>query len=408
MKPVLAGMRVVEGSAFIAAPLGGMTLAQLGADVIRFDPLAGGLDYGRWPLDNKGNSLFWAGLNKGKRSIRIDLASEEGRQLATSLITAPHQGPCSDGLFLSNFPARGWLDHERLASLREDLIFVNVLGDRHGGSAVDYTVNCAVGFTHITGPEGVEAPVNAVLPAWDNITGQMAAVALLAAERHRQRTGEGQYVSLALKDVALATAGHLGNLAEVELMGRDRARYGNYLYGAFGRDFRTADGRRVMLVGLTSRQWRSLIEAVDDPDGLADLRRLVGNDLKEEGQRFRARELIADWIGPWVAQQGYASLVDKLERCKVCWGPYQTFSQLMDEDPDCSLDNPLFESVEQPGVGSYLMPGSPLYFSANERLPVEPAPLLGGNTDEVLGEVLGLAAHEIGVLHDRGVIAGPD
>ena len=72
---ILAGMSIVEGSAFIAAPLGGMTLAQLGADVIRYDPIGGGLDYGRWPLAPNGASLFWAGMNKGKRSIRLDLRS---------------------------------------------------------------------------------------------------------------------------------------------------------------------------------------------------------------------------------------------------------------------------------------------------------------------------------------------
>ena len=72
-------MRVVEGSAFVAAPLGGMTLAQIGADVIRFDQIGGGLDYGRWPLAEDGQSLFWAGMNKGKRSIQLDLRREEGR-----------------------------------------------------------------------------------------------------------------------------------------------------------------------------------------------------------------------------------------------------------------------------------------------------------------------------------------
>ena len=74
-------MTVVEGSAFVAAPLGGMTLAQLGADVIRFDQIGGGLDYGRWPLAVGGDSLFWAGLNKGKRSIEVDMRSERGREL---------------------------------------------------------------------------------------------------------------------------------------------------------------------------------------------------------------------------------------------------------------------------------------------------------------------------------------
>ena len=81
--------RVVEGSAFVAAPLGGLTLAQLGADVIRFDTIGGGLDYQRWPVTDDGVSLYWAGLNKGKRSIAIDLSRPEGRELATALITAP-------------------------------------------------------------------------------------------------------------------------------------------------------------------------------------------------------------------------------------------------------------------------------------------------------------------------------
>ena len=81
MNGILEGMRVVEGSAYVAAPLGGMTLAQLGADVIRFDPIGGGLDRTRWPVNEEGTSLFWAGLNKGKRSIQVDLRSERGREV---------------------------------------------------------------------------------------------------------------------------------------------------------------------------------------------------------------------------------------------------------------------------------------------------------------------------------------
>src|SRR5215813_7374698 len=98
MNGILSGLRVIEGSAFVAAPLGGMTLAQLGADVIRFDQLGGGLDYQRWPLADNGASLFWAGLNKGKRSLEIDLRSDDGRELVTACIAAA-------GAFLTNFPA---------------------------------------------------------------------------------------------------------------------------------------------------------------------------------------------------------------------------------------------------------------------------------------------------------------
>src|SRR5689334_23909465 len=106
---ILSGLRVVEGSAFVAAPLGGMTLAQLGADVIRFDQIGGGLDYGRWPLAPSGTSLYWTGLNKGKRSIAVDLRSKEVQELLTALVCAP--GP-EAGIFLTNFPARGWMSDE--------------------------------------------------------------------------------------------------------------------------------------------------------------------------------------------------------------------------------------------------------------------------------------------------------
>ena len=126
MTGILAGMRVVEGSAFVAAPLGGMTLAQLGADVIRFDPIGGGLDATRWPVTADGKSLFWAGLNKGKRSIAVDLRSPRGKELLTELITAPGDDA---GLFLTNFPAAGWLDFNKLTSRRPDLIVVNIVGN---------------------------------------------------------------------------------------------------------------------------------------------------------------------------------------------------------------------------------------------------------------------------------------
>ena len=92
---ILSGLRVVEGSAFVAAPLAGMTLAQQGADVIRFDPLGGGLDYTRWPVTDAGASLYWHGLNKGKRSIAVDIRGPRGRELVAGLICAPGDGAAS-------------------------------------------------------------------------------------------------------------------------------------------------------------------------------------------------------------------------------------------------------------------------------------------------------------------------
>ena len=127
----LAGLRVIEGSAFVAAPLGGMTLAQLGADVIRFDQIGGGLDFNRWPLAPSGESLFWAGLNKGKRSIQVDLRSPEGRELVER--AGRRAGP-GGGILLTNFPARGWLAYDALRERRADLIMCALTGNPDGSS----------------------------------------------------------------------------------------------------------------------------------------------------------------------------------------------------------------------------------------------------------------------------------
>jgi 2-methylfumaryl-CoA isomerase len=397
---ILSGLSIVEGSAFVAAPLGGMTLAQLGADVIRYDQIGGGLDHGRWPVTETGQSLFWAGMNKGKRSIQIDLRSEEGQDIVARLITRP--GPDS-GIFLTNFPARGALSYEALKARRHDIIMVALTGNSDGTSEVDYTVNVATGFPEITGPRGATEPTNNVLPAWDIAMGEMAAVGVLAADRHRNRTGKGSLVKLALSDVALAMVANLGRLAQAEL-GGGAEKDGNYLYGAFGRDFVTVDGRRVMVMALTGRQWSALRKAT----GIATekLSAETGADLDSESGRYAARDAIAAALAPWFAARTLAEVRRIFTASDVSWGPYQTFQQLLAQDPRCSADNPMFARVDHPGLGSLLTPASPLDFSSVGRLPPARAPLLGEHTDEILAG-LGLSAGEIGRLHDRGIVAGP-
>ncbi len=401
MQGILSGLRIVEGSAFVAAPLGGMTLAQLGAEVIRFDPIGGGLDFKRWPVTESGASLFWNGLNKGKRSLAIDIRSPRGQEILTQLICAP--GP-NAGIFSTNFPARGWLSYEALKAHRHDLIMVNLTGRRDGGSEVDYTVNPQLGLPFMTGPEGSADPVNHVFPAWDFISGQLIALGILAAERHRRLTGDGQLVQLALKDVGMAMLGNFGMLAEVQINDSDRPRQANYLYGAFGRDFATLDGRRVMVVGLTDLQWSCLLKATDMGAAFADLGARMGLDLRQEGDRFRARQAIAALLEPWFHARTLAEVRRCFEQHRVTWGPYQSVRELLSNDPDCSPANPLFNMIDQPGLGSYLAPASPLDFSQVARLPAQPAPRLGEHTDAILAE-LGLSEGEIARLHDDGIVA---
>jgi 2-methylfumaryl-CoA isomerase len=268
---------------------------------------------------------------------------------------------------------------------------LRLTGNRDGSAAVDYTVNAASGFPLVTGRG--DGPVNHVLPAWDIAAGLYLATALLAAERHRSRTGKGQEVVAALSDVMLATVGNLGYIADVQINGTARPAIGNDLYGSFGRDFATADGSRVMIIALTPRQWR----AIGTATGLAERLQMIGPmmdvDLDTEAGRYEARDAIVALLARWCA--------------RVLWGPFQEFTELVRSDPRCSEANPLFATVDQPGIGRYLMPGLPLDFSAEPRLPPRPAPRLGEHTDLVLAEVLGLSAVEIGRLHDDGIVAGP-
>ncbi len=395
---VLKGMRVVEASAFVAAPSGGMALAQMGADVIRIDPVGGGLDHHRWPVDKDGTSLFWCGLNKGKRSVAIDLSCAEGRELASAIATAPGPGA---GIVLTNLPARGWLDHDKLRALRRDLVQLTFQGTRDGGSAVDYTINPRMGLPFITGPGG--GVVNHVLPAWDLIAGQMIALGVLAADRARATTGEGQHVRLSLEDVALAVMSHLGLVAEAQL-GQERRSFGNYLFGAFGRDFLCADGERVMIGGLTRKQWRSLCVATGLTQALEQLARRLGRNLDLEGERFEARHEISEILTPWFGARSLVQVRETLDQHGVCWGRYQSVRQLVDEDPACSEANPMFSKVEQPGVGGLLTAATPYDYVGGRREPAEPAPRLGQHTEQVLSELLGMGQSQFGELLARRIV----
>jgi 2-methylfumaryl-CoA isomerase len=278
------------------------------------------------------------------------------------------------------------MSYEKLKARREDLIMVVMTGNHDGSSEVDYTVNPSVGFPDAMGPRDSAVPTNSLMPAWDTAMGGLAVVGLLAALRHRDQTGEGQLVEIALSDVAIATVGNLGRIAEVQLEGRDQPRDGNYLYGAFGGDFPTADGRRVMVVGLTGRQWKALKEATGTEELFDTVAAATGHDFRGEAGRYKGRDLIRELLTPWFAERSLEQIRETFAGTGVSWGPYQTFKQLVAEDARCSEANPMFTMVEHP-VGTYLTPASPLTFSVSGRLPARPSPRLGQHTEEVLAEL---------------------
>lgn len=400
MYDLLKGMTVVEGAAFIAAPSATLYMSQMGAEVIRFDQIGGGPDARRWPLGSGGESLYWEGLNKGKKSIGIDLSKPEGRELAQQLATG------GDGLFVTNFPVGGFLSYEALSALREDLICLRVMGWADGTPAVDYTINAAVGVPWLTGHAGDPRPVNHVLPAWDLMTGPYGAFMLLAAERDRANGGGGREIRLALSDLAAATMGNLGLVAEAGVSG-DRERVGNDLFGAFGRDFPTADGQRLMIVAITPRQWAGLLELLGVGDAVAALESQLGASFaKEEGQRFTHREALLPIICEAIAARQSSELVPEFDKLGICWSHYRTLIESLAQEPRLFADNPVFADVAHPS-GTYATPGAPARLPGDSRHDARPAPVIGQHTDEVLASLLGLDSGAIGKLHDAGIVGTP-
>ena len=392
----LAGVTVVEVSSFVAAPLCGMTLSQLGAQVIRIDPIGGGADIHRWPLARSGTSIYWTGLNKGKRSATIDLRSPEGQQLVQRLVIE------GDGIVVTNAAGMTWLSYEQLAATRSDVIHLQLVGRADGSTGVDYTVNAAVGFPLVTGPADHAGPINHVLPAWDVCCGLYAALALVAAVRRRDQSGRGAQITLALEDVALATAGNLGMLTEPQINGTERERLGNAIYGQYGQNFCSRDGAAFMVVALTARHFRDLVKVTGTDAAVSALTDALGADFSTEGDRYRHRDVLTGLFAGWFAEHTADEIADALSDTTVLFERYRTFAQTA-EDPRVTA-NPLFARLRQESVGEYLAPGLPAKFDGRHPASA-PAPELGQDTGDVLAEYLDLSPAQIARLTEANTIA---
>ena len=396
MYSLLSGLRIIEASSFVASPTAGLYMAQMGAEVIRVDQIGGGSDFHRWPKAANGASLYWENLNRAKKSVALDLGRPEGRELLKALVAAT-------GQFVTNFPVDGFLSHENLAAKRADLITVRVMGMADGAPALDYTVNSAVGFPDLTG--NGPGPVNHVLPAWDLLTGAYAAFSMMAALHHRNVTGAGQEVRIPLSDVAIGTVSNLGMLAEVLDTGDNRERLGNTVYGAFGRDFVTADNIRLMIMAITPRQWTGLVKVLDIAGEIAVIestRRV--SFARDEGVRFEHRDALFPLVEARVSNRMYDDLKVAFDANGCCYGPYQTMKQAA-HDPVLVGNNPVFSKGSNPSGLSYPAAGAMASIPQLARQPAASAPQLGQHTDRVLESVLGLSSGAIATLHDKGLVA---
>jgi 2-methylfumaryl-CoA isomerase len=396
MYNLLDGLSIIEASSFVASPTAGLYCAQFGAEVIRVDQIGGGPDYHRWPVNEANASLYWENLNRAKKSVALDLSKPEGRDLLQALVRAT-------GQFMTNFPAEGFLAHDKLAEGRSDLVTVRIMGWADGAPALDYTVNNAVGYPMMTGA-GPE-PVNHVLPAWDLLSGAYAAFALLAAIRRREATGEGSEVRIPLSDVAIGTVANLGGIAEVLHAGANRPRLGNAVYGLFGRDFVTRDGLRTMIVVVTHRQWSNLLTALGLNGAVAAVEAERGVSFaRDDGLRFTHRDALYPLFEAAIAALDHAALAQVLDAGGVVHSAYRTMLDAA-QDPRLVGANPMFSAFDaNPSGFAYPAAGAFGTVPQLDRAAPQAAPRNGEHSEQVLAEVLKLSSGEIARLIDSGTV----
>ncbi|MEL6237884.1 MAG: CoA transferase [Pseudomonadota bacterium] len=406
MYNLLSDLSIVEVSSFVASPTAGLYCAQMGAEVIRVDHKAGGLDYDRFMLTKEGRSLSWENLNRAKKSVALDLRSGEGRELCVEL--AAKTGQC-----ITNLPEQSFMSHAAMQAKREDMISVRIMGWHDGRQAMDFTVNAASGYPLMTGPEEWDAetapPVSPPLPAWDFITGAYSAFSLIAALHHRNATGQGAELRVPLGDVAIGTLANSGTMAEMLYRGGNRERLGNAIWGAFGRDFQAKDGTRFMIAALTPKQWDGLIAAFDVAEPIAELEAELGVDFNAgDRPRFDHRYRLFDVFATAASKHDYAYLEERLAANGCTFEKYRSHHEAA-QDPVLVADNPLFgPSPANPSGFEYPATRSFANLPAQEAGDPLPAPFLGQHSEEVLAEKLGLSSGAIAKLIDAGTVALSD
>jgi 2-methylfumaryl-CoA isomerase len=263
-------------------------------------------------------------------------------------------------------------------------------------------VKAATGFPLITGPVGYSGPVNHVLPAWDVACGLYAALSLTAALRHRDVTGQGGRISLPLENVALATAGNLGFLAEAMVNKTPRERLGNSIFGQYGQDFTSSDGVSFMLVTLTGRHFRDLTEVTGTATAVAALFDSLDADVTDEGQRYRHRDQLTALFAGCFRERDADEITAALSGTSILWDRYRTFVELVPDERVTA--NSMFTALNQPRAGVYLAPGLPMSIDGN-HVPAAAALAVGDDTAAVLQELLSLTPLAITRLSESGTVA---
>ncbi len=406
-KSSLSHIRVLDLTRVLAGPWCTQNLADLGADVIKVERPGVGDDTRSWgppyAKDAAGNNsteaAYYLTANRGKRSITLDIASPEGQQVIRQLVML------SD-VVIENYKVdqlkKYGLDYASLAALKPDLVYCSITGFGQTGpyaprSGYDFIVQGMGGLMSVTGerddlPGG--GPQKAGVAIADLMTGMYATIAVLAALTHRDRSGEGQYIDMALLDVQVAMLANMGS--NYLSSGTAPKRWGNAHANIVPyQTFATSDGHIIVAAG-NDAQYRKFVLAGDCPELATDARFLTNP------QRVELRDTLVPVLAEMVRKKTKAEWLELLENAGVPCGPINKLDEVFD-DPQVKARECAIELLH-PSADSVKLVASPMRMSATPIQYDRAPPLLGQHTDLVLQELLGYSEQQLTQLRDKKII----
>lgn len=403
----LGHIRVLDLSRVLAGPWCSQNLADLGADVIKIERPGNGDDTRAWGPPyakdaegrDTGEAAYYLSANRGKRSVTVDIASAEGQDLLREL--ARH---CD--VVLENFKVgqlkRYGLDYESLKAIKPDIVYCSITGFGQDGpyahrAGYDFLIQGMGGLMSVTGerddlPGG--GPQKAGVALTDLMTGMYATIAVLAALTHRDRTGEGQYIDMALLDTQVAMLANVGS--NYLNSGKAPQRWGNAHANIVPyQTFACADGHIIVATG-NDGQYRKFVEAGGRPE-LATDERFATNPL-----RVQHRDTLVPLLAAMVKTKTRDEWIALLEAAGVPCGPINDVGEVFANEQVRAREMAI--ELPHPDAGRVKLVRNPIRMSATPATSGVAPPLLGQHTGEVLRDVLGRSEEEIAALRERGVL----
>ncbi len=395
----LHGIRLLDLTHMLSGPYGAMLLADMGADTIKVEPPAAGEGTRKLLAKNprfslKGMGAYFLTLNRNKRSVCIDLKSEEGRELFYGLVR-------ESDVVMDNFSAgvtdRLKIDHETLAAINPRIITCSVTGFGSAGPdphrpAFDQVIQGMGGGMSITGEPGGR-PLRAGIPIGDLSGGMFAAMGVLSAVVARQQTGRGQHVDISMLDCQISMLNYMATMYSLSGENPKPLGNGHFVHVPYN-TFDTAT-QPIIIAVIFDSFWENLVEIVGIPEFRNE------KYLTQQG-RFDDRDFINSRLQEELLTKSADEWIALLKEMRIPVAPVNNFEQAL-SDPQIRYRN-MVVNVSHPEGGSTEMPGNPVKLSETYEDSYAPPPLLGQHTDEVLGGLLGLDGGRLEELRAKSVI----